>query len=553
MRYEIYEKMKQPPFARDFTRNSASAAGRFDYGHPYGNAHVWKDRADWLDRADRPQATRDAIADVLLAFNRKHNDIPEAIRSIERLRDPETLAVAGGQQAGLFTGPMLVIYKALTLIQTAKAAQESLGRTVVPVFWIAGEDHDWDEVNHTYVLTSQLAVSKLLIGKTDTDLIGKRTSVSRTPVGGQEWADAMAALESALPDTEFKPHLIKQLQDIAGKSGTLVDAFAKTMSMLFGKYGLVLLDSDDDRLREIEAPMFQELIRHNEVLNSAIQTGQLSVTESGYALQAEAAKDGLQLFMFHDGERKLLFKDGDRVSDRKSTVSLTMQELIRLAENEPSSLSNNALTRPLMQEYLLPTLATVLGPSEIAYWGVLKESFHAFGMRTPVIVPRLEFTLLEGTVQKQMDKFGLTFEDAVERLEQRRDDWLREQDELGLEARFAQTKEAFRQLYAPLVETVSEINPGLRKLGETNMGKILEQIDFLESRSLEAHKSQHEAALRQWERVRLSVAPGGKPQERVYNVFQYALKYGLPWLDGLIGHPFIDFSREPRSHFVIYL
>ncbi|WP_274363310.1 bacillithiol biosynthesis cysteine-adding enzyme BshC [Paenibacillus thermotolerans] len=553
MRSESYTGSKRPPFVRDVMQNSANAANRFDFSHPYGNIEGLKERAAWLDRPDRPSANRDTLADVLITYNRKHGNAQEAIEAIEKLRRSDTLAVIGGQQAGLFTGPMLVFYKALTVIQAAKAAEAELGRFVIPVFWIAGEDHDWDEVNHTYVLTPQLHIEKIAIHKDEGAAGANRTSVSKTPVSQEQWTAALDALQAALPDTEFKPGMMEQLRDISERSATLSDAFAKTMSLLFGKYGLVLVDSDDENLRKLEAPLFSRLLQSNAELNEAIQAGQSAVAEAGYPLQAEAHKDGLQLFVFHEGERKLLYRDGDRAVDRKGTFSMPLAELERLPDRSPELLSNNALTRPLMQEYLFPTLATVLGPSEIAYWGVLKESFHAFGMRTPVIIPRLEFTLLEGTVQKQMDKFGLTFADAAERIETLRDEWLRGQDELGLSERFAEVKEQFRQVYEPLIRTVAEINGGLRKLGETNMSKILEQIDFLQARSLEAHKSQHEAALRHWERIRLSVSPHGKPQERVYNLFLYAMKYGPDLLDHLMLNPFIDFKHEPPNHCVVYL
>jgi bacillithiol synthase len=555
MRFEIYNAFKRPAIARDFAEGADKALQRFDFRCPYGQAQVWQERAEWLDRADRPQASRDELADILLAYNSKHNASPETLRLIEQLRDPGTLVVVGGQQAGLFTGPMLVIYKALTIIQAASDARKRLGRNVIPVFWIAGEDHDWDEVNHTYVLTPQLTVNKIAIAHPAAEQSSaKRTSVSRTLLSPQLWSEALASLEASLQDTEFKPDLMARLRDIAEQSETLSDAFASTISYIFGKYGLVLMDSDDPQLRRIESPMFRQLIERNVQLNGAIQTGQHAVKESGYPLQAEAAADGVQLFLFHDSERKLLFHHDGRIIDRKSTVSLSQEELLRLAAEQPESLSNNALTRPLMQEYVLPVLSTVLGPSEIAYWSSLKEAFHEFGLRTPIIMPRLEFSLLEGTVQKQMSKFNLSFADAVERLDELRGEWLRGVDEIGLEARFDEAKQAFERMYAPLIGTIAEINPGLKKLGETNMNKILEQVDFLQKKALEAHKSQHEAALRHWDRIQLSLLPLGKPQERVCNVFQFAAKYGLePLLDQLMEHNFVDFDSGTRNHFVIYL
>ncbi len=554
MRFESYVHMKMHPIAADYGKLAPSALSRFDAPNPYAAPErAWLDRAARVD-ASRPggfAADRASVADAVLRYNRKHNDVPEAIAAAEVLRDASTLVVAGGQQAGLFTGPMLVVYKAMTILRTARQASRTLRRPVVPVFWIAGEDHDWDEANHTFVVTPQLETRKIAVPYPGAD--GGRTSVSRTPVSPEAWERAIEALGEGLMDTEFKPGVLEALRGIASSSGTLSDQFAKTMSLLFGKHGLVLIDADDPSLRAAESPMFERLLREKDELSAALKTGERAVAALGYPLQAESAEDGYNLFLFDGGERKLLFRSGDDVVDRKGTFRAPLAEMVRRAVAEPSLFSNNALTRPLMQEFLFPTVATVLGPSEIAYWSTLKEAFALFGFSTPVVVPRQEFTLLEGTVQKQMDKFGLTFDDVWRRLPELRDAWLEAQDAVGVTARFAQAKESFADLYRPLVDAAASINPGLRKLGETNMGKILEQIDFLEAKTTDAMKQQHEAGLRHWERIRTTVAPAGKPQERVVNVFQYVHRYGFPWLDELIERAALDFEGGYQPHVVIYI
>jgi len=553
MRFETYDHIPMHPIAADYAAGAASAVSRFDAANPYADPEgAWSARASWLDgsRDGRLAADREAVAEAVLRYNRAHNDVPESIREAERLRDPEALVVVGGQQAGLFTGPMLVVYKAITVLKTARLAERQLGRPVVPVFWIAGEDHDWDEANHTYAVTPQLALQKLSIAHPAPE---KRTAVSRTTPTDEAWAEALLTLAGALQDTEFKPGILDSLRSIAAESRSLSDAFAKTMSLLFGRHGLVLIDADDPALRAAESAMFRELLSKQPELSRALKEGERAVAELGYPLQAESAEDGFNIFLFADGERKLLFRDGDDAVDRKGAVRLAVGELLDLSERDAASLSNNALTRPLMQEYVFPVLATVLGPSEIAYWSTLREAFHLFGQRTPIIVPRQQFTLLEGTVQKQMDKFGLSFDDAWQHLDERRDAWLAAQDTTGLAARFAQAKETFADLYRPLVDTAALVNPGLRKLGETNLGKIIEQIDYFEAKTTDAMKQQHEAGLRQWERIRMTVAPAGKPQERVVNVFMYVNRYGFAWTDELIERAELDFEAGYRPHEIIYL
>jgi bacillithiol biosynthesis cysteine-adding enzyme BshC len=530
MRLERYWWAPDQALTRNYIKDYASVSSLYEYD-PWDERSE-KRRADRLDAGGSLRADRDGLVRALRDYNAAvGND--RAFDAIESLRDPRTLAVVGGQQAGLFGGPLLVVYKAVTVIVEARRASQRLGRNVVPVFWIAGEDHDVDEVNHTYVLSDALAVQKIRLNASPE----RRTSVSRWHVPREAWDDALAQLEQTLMNTEFKPELMDRLRSIADASATLSEQFARTLAWLFGEYGLILIDSDDPAIRRLEAGMFREIVLRQNDLGTALLAAKQRMEQSGYSPKVELASDQAHLFVFHEGERKLLHRRGGLFVDRKETVALTESELLELAEREPERLSNNVMTRPLMQDYLLPVLSAVLGPSEIAYWGLLRDAFEAFGLNMPILVPRYEFTLLEGTVQKQMAKYGLAFEDVILRLEEKRSQWLEAQGALQIEELFASAKAKFADLYAPVVETVSAINPGLGKLGETNRQKIIEQIEFLEAKAVDAFRNQHDAALRQWERIRLSVVPNGKPQERVYNPFQYWVKYGGGWLRELVDMP----------------
>lgn len=542
MRVEQYRWEPAQPITRDYIYDFASVASLYEH-NPW-NESSDRERAAWLDQEGRPQADREGLVRALLAFNGRIGNSELAMDHIEALRKPGTLVVTGGQQAGLFTGPLLVLYKAITVITEARQSSERLGRTVVPVFWIAGEDHDLEEANHTFVLSDSLQVQKIKLNASS----DKKSSVSQWNIAPEAWEDAIAQLEQTLMNTEFKSELIDRLKSIFAASATLTDQFARTIAWLFGEYGLVLVDSDDPDLRELEADMFGTIVSRQSELSVSLLKAKSRLEQSGYTAQVELHEGQAHLFVYHEGERLLLGRHGDSFTDRKGSVSFTERELAELAANTPGKLSNNVMTRPIMQDYLFPVLSVVLGPSEIAYWGLLREAFGLFGQQMPVLVPRYEFTLLEGTVQKQMAKFELEFDDVIRRLDEKQTAWLEAQGSLQVEELFAEAKAKFEQMYGPIVEAVSGINPGLRKLGETNMNKIVEQIDFLESRAADAFRSQHESALRHWERIRMSVLPNGKPQERVYNAFQYWVKYGGGWLRELMDMPL---SRD-GSHRIVY-
>lgn len=542
MRLENFRWEPALALTRDYHTDFAAVASLYAW-NPWEEASERR-RSEWLDQEKRPFADREQLVHTLRAYNRAIGNSERALAHIEALSDPRTQVVIGGQQAGLFGGQLLVLYKALTIIVEAKQASARLGRTVVPIFWIAGEDHDLDEVNHTYVLTEALVAHKVKLGA-EAD---KKTSVSKWSIAPEAWEEALGQLDQALMNTEFKPVLMDRLRSICAESATLTDQFARIMAWLFAEYGLVLLDSDDPGLRRLESELFVQIVQRQEQLETALASAKSEIERVGYTAQADIRSGQAHLFVFHEGERLLLGREGDRFTDRKGTVSYTASELEELAAVTPELLSNNVVTRPLMQEYLFPVLSVVLGPSELAYWGLLRGAFEVFGMQMPPLVPRYAFTLLEGTVQKQMGKFGLSVDDVIFHLSDKQEQWLSAQGALQLDALFEEAKAKFAELYDPVIETVSGINPGLRKLGETNRAKIVEQIAFLEAKSKDAFRTQHESSLRHWERIRMSVLPGGKPQERLYSGFQFWVKYGGGWLRELVEMPL---TRD-GEHRIVY-
>ncbi|WP_235941410.1 bacillithiol biosynthesis cysteine-adding enzyme BshC [Paenibacillus puerhi] len=515
----------------DYIRRYALTGDLFDY-NPW-SASSWEERAAWLDTERAAGADHGKVADVLHAFNTKADNAPEALQAIERLRDPRALCVVGGQQASLFTGPLLVLYKAISLIQAAREAERRLARPVIPVFWIAGEDHDFDEVNHVHVLTSDSKLDKIKLAHPG----GPRTSVSRTVISREQWEEVLVQLEQSLLPTEYKERVAARLRAAVQSSLSLVDTFAKLLAQLLGSEGLVLLDSDDPALRELEGPMFRRLLERSGELNQALVRGSGELKSLGYEPQVELHPRGANLFVYDEsGERVLLYDNeaGDGFTDRRGVRRFSREQVLAWADEAPGRLSNNVLTRPLMQDYLFPVLATVLGPSEIVYWGQTRPAFHLYGMRMPIVLPRLAFTLLEGSVQKNMQKLRLTFEDVTLRLEEKREAWLRERDDLQMDRLFAEAAERFKADYEPLIASLGRINPGLPVLGATNLGKIMEQMDFLRQKAEEGLRTQNEAGLRQFTRVGQSVAPGGKLQERVLNIAPYLNKYGETWLHELV-------------------
>jgi len=515
--------------------NRSSLAERYRLGdseiselfgkHPSHEQH-WVERAAQLDESAGNRASLTHVAEALRSYQALLPYYAESALSLEKLAQPGCLTVVGGQQAGLFGGALLIYYKAISVIQTAREAERRLGRPVVPVFWIAGEDHDFDEANHVNIQSAEGGIRRIRIERPE----GPRQAVSRTSLTAQQWEAALQDLAVQLPDTEYKQGLLDRLQSHIKDAPSLSLAFARLLADWFGSQGLVLLDADDPSLRALEGPMFRELIERNDELESALKVGEGDVLRRGFKLQAETAAGSANLFLHHEQGRLLLHKEKDSFIDRKGNVSCTREQLLELTEQGSEQLSTNALTRPLMQDYVLPVLAAVLGPSELAYWGILGPAFRTFGLSMPLLIPRQSFTYLETNITKLLDKYSISYEQAIHDWEAQRAAWLNEQDEWNLEEQFKHIKQQFQDLYRPIMGTVSSLQPGLAQLTERNRDKIMEQITYLESKSMDAIAKQHEASLRQWDRIHQSLIPLDKPQERVYGTIHFWNRYGPEWL-----------------------
>lgn len=547
MHIEAWHWRKSQPLAEDYLHQFDRVRHLYEYD-PWDDAS-WVRRAAWLDsHGSRFRANRSKLIEALKSYNERMGGTSETMRSLEHLRDERTLAIVGGQQAGLFGGPALVVWKAVSIIQAARKAEQQLQRPVVPVFWIAGEDHDWEEVNHFHYGTADLKVEKFRLQPADS---AGRASVASVAVAHSEWENALQVLSDSLIDTEFKSQLMSRLSSILTASVTLTEQFARIMHWLFGRHGLVLIDSHDAAIRALESEMFARLIERHHEVNHAFLQAELRVRALGATPQAAVAPGQANLFLNSDEERRLLLYDSNAgcFVDKKGEHTYSQDELLRIAHHEPFRLSNNALTRPLMQEHLFPVLGTVLGPAEIAYWGLLKDAFSLFSWQMPLLVPRTEYTLLEGTIQKNMRKYELTFADVVTRLEEVRETWLKDRDTLKLEARFAEVQQSFLDKYEPLLASIETIHGGMKKLADTNKQKIIEQIEFMRERAEAAYKSQFDSTMRQFDRVAAALLPLGKPQERVYNIFAYVNKYDTALVDELVEMPPADVKR----HNIVYI
>ncbi|STO11626.1 Uncharacterized protein conserved in bacteria [[Flavobacterium] thermophilum] len=512
--------------AADYITGAFPAEKGFDY--------VWADDQAFRRRLSHLQKRtydRSGLADYLDAYHRRFSASRATMHNIDKLRQENSVVVVGGQQAGLLTGPLYTIYKIITIIQLAKEQERKLGVPVVPLFWIAGEDHDIAEIDHVYVVEGGEVRKALYPHKRK-----ERRMAADVPLDHELAGAWIERVVKTYGETDATNELLSFLKTCLDEARTFVDFFAAIVLRLFAADGLVVLNAGDAAVRLLERRFFAALIDRHRSVTSVVLAQQEALRALGYAPLIEIAPNAANLFYYNGHERLLLHYDEERGAfrDKAGHIVFAKQQLLELAETKPHCLSNNVVTRPLMQEYLLPTLAFVAGPGEIAYWAELKEAFSLFGFEMPPVAPRLQATIVGRSLQTDLADLGLEAADVLAgRLEAAKERWRKETAEVPLAKAFAKAKADIEAAHQPLRALGMEIDRGLEGLVAKNAAIIQSQIEFLQQTLERALLRKHETTWRKFWRVETALRPNGAPQERVWNVFYYVNRYGFDFVKKL--------------------
>jgi bacillithiol biosynthesis cysteine-adding enzyme BshC len=439
-------------------------------------------------------------------------------------------AVVTGQQVVLFGGPLLTILKAATAVARAKEATVATGVEHVPVFWLATEDHDLEEVDKVSLLT-----------KTSVETLRTGLKVSHAvPVGGVvPGSELEAVLERASELLEFAPvsELLRECYlPKGGERPTLALAFARMMARIFAEQGLIVMDAASRGFHALGAGTLRYAIEHAAELQDALIARGEELVKVGYHAQVLVVEGASPLFLLDE-------TTGERVALRRTTDgqwkaggrAYSTAELIAILEMAPERLSPNALLRPVFQDTLLPTTAYVGGPAEIAYFAQSAVMYEAILGRITPVLPRLSATLLEPAIAAVMDKDELQLPDAMtsaEALAQR----------LGARAmpiegkrKLAAVGNAVETELAALTEYLAGMDVSLGRAAEVSASKMLYQLNRLR-RMAATFELQKEGSLRKHaEVITLNVFPNGHPQERVVAGVWFMAKYGDGLVERLVG------------------
>jgi len=507
MQIEKAIKLNLNKLIRDYKNHDECIMDFFDY-KPFPESY--KQRAEDLKEREFP---RHELADVLMEANGKWGAPQATLAHIEQLRTKEATVVIGGQQAGLLTGPFYTVNKIISLIQMANIQEKELGTPVIPVFWIAGEDHDFDEINHVYIPKDNKMDKHKLSVDTNKQSI---SAIENDLVKSKKWVDDVFA---ALPETERTKKMYEAALDILQKSDTYVDFMAMLLFLIFKDEGVILIDSADPAIRRLESDYFDKIIRNRDAIATSVVSAKMKLAQLGYNAQLDPELEDGNLFLENDGERVLLqINELEQWTGKQNEVTLITDELLRIANENPERLSNNVVTRPIMQEFLFPTLAFIGGNGEIAYWSALKGAFHAVGLKVPPVVPRLSFTFVDSLTAKKLLRANLEAEKVIQAgTGGARMNWLKNQAGPPLDLMKEQLKNTISDAHAPLREAAFAIRDDLGALAEQNMKKIEREVEFLHDKMMRAIELRYATGLADFDSLQINLQPFGGLQERIWN------------------------------------
>ncbi len=454
------------------------------------------------------ESERGKLADILAKQNQSFGSSPAVFNNIERLRHKGTFAVVTGQQVGLFSGPVFTLYKALTAIRLAQWLSEQ-GLPSVPVFWLATEDHDLVEVSQATVLDDEYARVTLADP-------GERPS-PKSPVGLTKLTagvtETLNRLEAALPTGDSRASLMQDLRECYQPGQTWTQGFARLMARLFGRWGVILVDAFDLSLRELSAKACSLAVERSADFRGKLLERSRKLEESGYHAQVHVADDSTLLFLMEGSDRLVLRQSSDGFV-REDGARFSTAELKGLAANEPTRFSSNVLMRPIVQDALLPTLAYVAGPSELAYLGQAQAIYAAFGRPMPVVFLRAGFTLVDPRAARLLEKYQITVEDVWQGEEHLNGKIARAGLADGWAERFDQSERELTALLERLRKDIESLDPTLLDSLKNAEEKMKYQLERVRGKLSRAALQRSELLGRHQQAVRRLLFPEKDLQER---------------------------------------
>jgi len=480
---------------------------------------------DEVSRLAYDAERRERVSSILERQNQSWGSAEKALQNIGRLRAGAS-ALVTGQQVGLFGGPLFTIFKALTAVKLAQLATEA-GIDCVPVFWLATEDHDLEEVNQVSIPGADGSLQKLT---------APIHGLVNAPVGTIRFGSEIQAVVEAATALLGPSAVSDFLREAYRPAETFGSAFARLFARLFADWGVIVLDATDPELHQVAKPIYQSAIERAAKLDEDLLARGKALEAMGYHQQVKVTPSSTLLFTLKNGARVPVHR---HVSAHGSTdflieaEQISQAELLRRVESSPQDFSANVLLRPVIQDYLLPTLAYVGGSAEVAYFAQVGVVYEALLGRITPIIPRLSATLVEPKPKGLLERYGLRLTDLFHGPEKLRELMASRTLSKELQSAFDQGEASLEKSMAAIRESLARLDTTLVDSATNAASKMQHQLAQLRSRAARAELRQTEIVSRHADLLCNLLYPNKTLQERQIGGCYFIARHGADLLQGL--------------------
>lgn len=480
--------------------------------------------ADWItEEATRVQydaLRRQRVSDILERQNRGWAASAKVTANVARLRNG-ALAAVTGQQVGLFGGPLFSIFKALTAVKLAAQATAA-GVDCVPIFWLATEDHDLAEVNHVSLLSAQGAAETVAV---------ETHGVPDAPVGtirfGSEIGPVVDRAASLLGESQVTSWLLESYRP----GNTLGSGMANLFSRLFADWGLILLDPADKDFHDLSKPLFRTAIEQASALDEALLARGKAIEAAGYHQQVKVTSATTLLFQLKNGARTVVRRKGNGTNEFViGDERLSSRQLLDRIDETPENFNPNVLLRPVVQDYLLPTLTYTGGPAEVAYFAQLGVVYEALLGRVTPILPRFSATLLDPKAERVLNRYQMNLPALFHGPDKVREMIAAKSLPSDLQARFEQAYAAVEQSMTSLRDSIGKLDSTLIQAADHARTGMWYQINRLHIRTARAEMLRNEVVTRHADTLCDALFPHKELQEREIAGVSFLARYGTELL-----------------------
>lgn len=488
-------------------------------------------------------ARRLKVSEILERQNRAWGASPKTLANIERLRRG-ALAAVTGQQVGLFGGPLFSIFKALTAVRLAEQASAA-GVDCVPVFWLATEDHDLAEVNHVALLSEQglpetIAVENLGVAS---------HAPADAPVGTVTFGPEIeAAVERAVgllgdSNSNSNSNVTTWLRAAYRPGENLGSAFALLFARMFADWGVILLDPDDKDFHNLAKPLFRAAIERASELDEALLARGKAIEAAGYHQQVKVTSATTLLFEVKDGARTVVRRKNNGADGGEFAVGeerISAAGLMDQIEKTPEKFNPNVLLRPVVQDYLLPTLVYTGGAAEVAYFAQVAVVYEKLLGRVTPIVPRFSATLVEPKAERILSRYQLSLPDLFAGPEKVREAIAARSLPSDLQTRFSEAHASIDESMAALRESIGRLDSTLVDTVESTRTGMSHQLERLQARVARAEQQRNEVVTRHADALSNALFPQKTLQEREVTGVSFVARYGAELLANLYEQVHLD-------------